>query len=182
MTTYVIGVDAGTPALQEADHLLAELVRGLGLPEGGAAATHLIRTGTPRVALSLTVSDPSRAAGLLPPGARSVVRDEASAQPDDGASQAALAHGMQGRVVVFPGVDRLTGTLTVGEVLERSAIDEVAVLLGDPPAPETRLHTRDHVRPEWRDGRLTLLTMPAGPGRLAPYEVPDPTPCCAAHH
>jgi hypothetical protein len=39
--------------------------------------------------------------------------------------------------------------------------------------------TRGFVRPEWRDGRLTLIAAPAGLGRIAPFEVPDPTLCCA---
>jgi hypothetical protein len=30
-------------------------------------------------------------------------------------------------------------------------------------------------------GALVLHVLPAGPGRVAPFEVPNPTPCCAAH-
>ncbi|HXA59679.1 MAG TPA: hypothetical protein VNW94_11005 [Streptosporangiaceae bacterium] len=50
-----------------------------------------------------------------------------------------------------------------------------------PPASGTRIDTRGHVRPEWQDGHLTLPTMPAGENLLAPFEVPNPTPCCAHH-
>ena len=51
---------------------------------------------------------------------------------------------------------------------------------GEPPPPHTPVDTRDFVRPEWRDGVLTLVAMPAATG-LAPFEVANPTPCCADH-
>ncbi|MFE9727753.1 hypothetical protein ACFYQ5_30350 [Streptomyces sp. NPDC005794] len=41
--------------------------------------------------------------------------------------------------------------------------------------------TREFVRPQWRDGELVLAAMPAVGGTLVPFEVPDPTPCCADH-
>ena len=41
--------------------------------------------------------------------------------------------------------------------------------------------TREFCRPVYEAGALVLLVLPAGPGRVAPFEVPDPTPCCAAH-
>ncbi|HXA57584.1 MAG TPA: hypothetical protein VNW94_00320, partial [Streptosporangiaceae bacterium] len=69
----------------------------------------------------------------------------------------------------------------VRDILEGTAIDRVLVLMAKEPPLEALVDTRDHVRPEWRHGRLTLLTMPAGPGLFAPYEVPNPTPCCADH-
>ncbi|MFJ4620315.1 hypothetical protein [Streptomyces sp. NPDC088812] len=46
--------------------------------------------------------------------------------------------------------------------------------------PDVRLVTRDHVRPQWHDGEPVLTAMPVG-GTLVPFEVPDPTPCCADH-
>ncbi|WP_392961553.1 hypothetical protein [Streptomyces sp. LN245] len=107
--------------------------------------------------------------------------------PDElaaGAAHAAAEHRARtgGRAVLYPGVDALTGALTVARLLEVSAVDQVAVL-GSPEgaAMEARLVTRDHVRPEWRDGRLVLAAMPALGGTLVPFEVPDPTPCCADH-
>jgi hypothetical protein len=103
------------------------------------------------------------------------------AEPAEGAELAAREHGRTGRAVLYRGAGRLSGTLTVREILDLSAIDRITVLMGAEPAPDTLVQTRGHVRPEWRDGRLTLLTMPAGTGVLAPYEVPDPTPCCSAH-
>jgi hypothetical protein len=87
-----------------------------------------------------------------------------------------------GRAVVFPGAESLTGIRTIGEVLANSAIERVVVLGGggEPPA-EQELDTRDFVRPQWMDGRLTLVTQPARDGRLVPFESPTPTPCCADH-
>ena len=38
-----------------------------------------------------------------------------------------------------------------------------------------------HVHPQWQDGELVLTLMPAVGGVLVPFEVPDPTPCCADH-
>ncbi|WP_206062412.1 hypothetical protein, partial [Nonomuraea basaltis] len=86
------------------------------------------------------------------------------------------------RVVTYPGRDLLIGTVTVGELLSGSAIDRVLVLASPgPPGDDTLVVTAGHVRPIWRDGLMTLLTMPAASGRIAPAEVPNPTPCCADH-
>ena len=86
-----------------------------------------------------------------------------------------------GRAVRFPGVDALTGSLTVAEVLAASAIDRVEILGGAQASPSAVLDTRDHVRPQWHDGELVLTVMPAAGGRLVPFETRNPTPCCAAH-
>ncbi|MFI0962697.1 hypothetical protein ACH4S8_15030 [Streptomyces sp. NPDC021080] len=101
-----------------------------------------------------------------------------------GAARAAAEHGARagGRAVLYPGAAAVTGVLTVARLLQVSAVDRVAVL-GSPEAapPEAELVTRGHVRPEWREGRLVLTAMPAAGGTLVPFEVPDPTPCCADH-
>ena len=86
-----------------------------------------------------------------------------------------------GRAVVFPGVDDLVGTLTVGEVKAVSAIDRVEVLGSGVADDEAVLDTRDFVRPEFRGGRLVLVTTPAAGGVLVPFETQHPTPCCADH-
>ena len=86
-----------------------------------------------------------------------------------------------GRAVRFPGVDALTGTLTVAEVLAASAIDRVEILGGGTAPPEAVLDTRDFVRPQWRDGALVLTVTPAAGGCYVPFETRHPTPCCAAH-
>ncbi|MGW0803798.1 hypothetical protein [Nonomuraea sp. NPDC002799] len=71
----------------------------------------------------------------------------------------------------------------VGEVL---AADVGAAVVprpevGEPPGADTLVLTGGHVRPVWQDGLMTLITMPAAGGRVAPAEVANPTPCCADH-
>jgi hypothetical protein len=72
--------------------------------------------------------------------------------------------------------------LTVTELLAASAVERVAVLGGPDGRPDTLVNTRAFVRSQWLDGRLTLITTPAPNGRIAPFEVPNPTPCCGGHH
>ncbi|MEU1041479.1 hypothetical protein ACFYP4_02135 [Streptomyces sp. NPDC005551] len=167
---HTLTVDAGSSDLRTADHLLRALAAELALTEDWFGCTHLVRGDRPRVALSLAA--PSRA--LL-----STVRQRLTAQ---GYEVSPGAPDAVGRAVLYPGVTRLTGTVTIAEALSASAIARVAVLgaCGQPP-PEQRLVTRDHVRPEWRDGVLVLTAMPAAGGTLVPFEVPEPTPCCADH-
>ncbi|MGC9497782.1 hypothetical protein [Streptomyces sp. WG7] len=167
---YVIGIDTDAATLREADHLLEALAAELDLPEGVFGCTHLVRDGRPRVALSL--------AAEREPVLRTA-RDRLTAQGyevRDGAPDEV------GRAVLYPGAGALTGTLTLAELLARSAIDRVTVL-GTPgePDPDMRLVTREHVRPQWQNGRLVLSAMPAAGGTLVPFEDPDPTPCCADH-
>ncbi|MFE9763630.1 hypothetical protein ACFYPC_03690 [Streptomyces sp. NPDC005808] len=167
---YVIGVDTSVSALLEADHLLQTLEAELALPEGSFGCTHLVRGDRPRVALSFAV--PSEAA-------LSTVREWLTVK---GYEVSAEAPDAVGRAVLYPGVSELTGTVTVAELLARSAIDRVTVLgTSGSPSPDQSLVTRDHVRPAWRDGELVLAAMPAAGGTLVPFEVPDPTPCCADH-
>ena len=93
----------------------------------------------------------------------------------------ARAAGTDGRAVRFPGIELLTGTVPVADVLAGTAIDEVRVLAGGLLPPAAMLLTRDFCRPVYEAGALVLHVLPAGPGRVAPFEVPNPTPCCAAH-
>ena len=79
----------------------------------------------------------------------------------------------------FPWSDRLTGTLTVADVLSGSVIDRVRVV--SDAAPGAVLITRNHLRPTWSDGLLVLATEIAAGNTLVPIENPDPTPCCADH-
>ncbi|MFF8972875.1 hypothetical protein [Streptomyces sp. NPDC014995] len=172
MTGHVLTVDAGLRDLRAADHLLRAYAAGLPLPEGVFGCTHLVRGDRPRVAVSLTVREAAVAAQL---------RERLVAQ---GYEVADGAPDSVGRAVLYPGADALRGTMTVAEVLSVSAIDRVTVLGGTPAGravPGTPLVTRDHVRPQWQDGRLVLTAMPAAGGTLVPFEVPDPTPCCADH-
>ncbi|QOV41405.1 hypothetical protein IM697_32195 [Streptomyces ferrugineus] len=170
MTPYALTVDAGVRDLRAADHLLHTLAAELALPESAFGCTHLVRGDRPRVAVSLTLpTEPllRTAQERLTAGGHEVT----PGTPD-----------ANGRAVVYPGVTSLTGTLTIADVLSRSAIDRVTIL-GTPgrPAPDDRLVTGGHVRPQWQDGELVLTAMPAVGGTLVPFEVADPTPCCADH-
>jgi hypothetical protein len=166
VTPYVLTVDAGLRDLRAADHLLRTLAAELALPRGVFGCTHLVRGDRPRVVVSLA-------------GVEEGLRERLVAQ---GHEVAEGAPDSVGRAVLYPGADALRGTMTVAEVLSVSAIDRVTVLgAAGRAAPEARLVTRDHVRPQWQDGELVLAAMPAVGGTLVPFEVPDPTPCCADH-
>ncbi|MBC9714770.1 hypothetical protein H9Y04_19645 [Streptomyces sp. TRM66268-LWL] len=176
-TPYALTVDAGAHALRAAvrdlraaDGLLHTLAAELALPDDVFGCTHLVRDDTPRVVVSLTFpTEP-----LLLSARERLTGQGYEASP--GVPDAV------GRAVLYPGVTHLTGTLTVGDVLARSAIDRVTVL-GSPsvPDPDARLVTWDHVRPQWQHDALVLTTMPAAGNTLVPFEVPSPTPCCADH-
>lgn len=180
----ILGIDSGSRTVAAAEHLLHSVVETLGLPTGVTGCTHFVRTGAlPHVACSLTV-DADADLRLLPDGVSAALGGIRTGPDAEGAALASAEHaaGRSGRIVLFPGRDRLSGTLTVGEILARSAIDAVVVLAqAHEPDADTAVVTNDHVRPEWRDGLRTLVTMPAAGGRLTPAEVPDPTPCCADH-
>ena len=167
MSPYAITVDpGGVRDLRAADHLLLALAAELALPEGAFGCTHLVRGERPRVVLSFTTASAETARALTVKGYQVT-----TGAPDE-----------VGRAVVYPGADALTGTVTVAELLSGSAIDRVTVLGSpDQPPPERGVVTRDHVRPQWQDGELVLTLMPAVGGVLVPFEVPDPTPCCADH-
>ena len=169
----IIGIDAGSPDVRTADHLLAELVAVLGEGAVRFGCTHLTRTGGPHVVVSVELADPDDATSL-PAG---------MAAGTGAAAEAVAAHAARtsGRAVVFPGRDRLVGELSVARVLGLSAVERVSVLAGDPPGPEARVATGDFVRPLWDGGLLTLHTVAAAGGRLAPFEVRNPTPCCVDH-
>ncbi|GEC03920.1 hypothetical protein SSP24_15750 [Streptomyces spinoverrucosus] len=170
MTPYVLTVDAGLKELRPADHLLLTLAAELALPEGTFGCTHLVRDERPRVVLSFAME--SEAAALT---AREWLTAKGY-EVTDGAPDEV------GRAVLYPGAAELTGTLSISELLSRSAIDRVTVLgASGETAPEAAVVTRDHVRPQWQNGELVLAVMPAVGGTLVPFEVPDPTPCCADH-
>lgn len=176
--TQIVGIDGGSPDVRAAEHLLAEIVTALGPDTVLFGCTHLTSTGGPHVTLSIDL-DSAAAAGRLPPGLQ-------TAQPDSGhgaALEAAQAHHhhTSGRVARFPGQHHLVGVLSVAELLATSAIEAIVVLAGHPPDPATRIDTRGFVRPQWHGGRLTLHTVQAPNGMLAPFEVENPTPCCADH-
>ncbi|MDX2297482.1 MULTISPECIES: hypothetical protein [Streptomyces] len=171
MTPHALTVDAGVRDLRAADHLLHGLAAVLDLPDAVFGCTHLVRGERPCVVVSLA----------LPSGPLlSTVEERLAAHGHP------VTRGIPdavGRAVLYPGAASLTGTLTVADVVARSAIDRVTVLgAPHPPTTDTRLVTNGHVRPRWTDdGDLVLSAMPAAGGVLVPFEMPDPTPCCADH-
>jgi len=167
----VLGLDSAAATVASAERWLSELLQQAGSPAGLIACTHLVRGPTPHVAVSVSVPDDVEP-GFLP------------VDTGEGATTAAAEHAgrIAGRAFLFPGVERLTGALTVAELLACSAIERVLVLgVTGEPQPGTLIDTRDFVRPQWMNGRLTLVCTPAARGRIAPFEVPNPTPCCANH-
>jgi hypothetical protein len=153
----VLRFDPGHRSTREAEHWLADLPPVPGL----VACTHLVHDDRPRVAVTVATATRTVLPGFP---------DGVEATDQDG-----------GRAVVYPGVELLTGTMTVADLLAKSAIDRVRVIGGPQPSGETLVDTRDFVRPQWMEGTLTLVATPAADGRIAPFEVPNPTPCCADH-
>ncbi|MGK5684957.1 hypothetical protein [Actinoplanes sp. URMC 104] len=153
----VTGVSLGHRELSAADHWILALD-----PAPSWACTHLVQTPFPHVAISLS--------GV-----------SAETAPELRAAADAAAAGRSGRAVVFPGSERLVGSLTVSDVLSLSAIDRVEVLGSGVAGDDAVVDTRDFVRPQYRGGDLVLVTTPAAGGVLVPFETREPTPCCADH-
>ena len=178
----VVGVSLAHPDTAAAEHWLASLVS-----QPVLACTHLVQSPSPHVALSLGFASSGAAASALE--AASASASEAASEgaataafAAAGAAAAAAHEGRQsGRAVIYPGVDVLVGTLSVGEILAVSAITRVEVLGGGIADPAALVDTGDFVRPQWRAGELILTTTPAAGDRLVPFETRNPTPCCAAH-
>lgn len=157
-TTRIVGLSLGHATLAEADHWIREL-----RPAPVLACTHLVSEPYPHVAISLLTAEPFTTA------------------PELADAATAAAGGRFGRAVRFPGSERLTGALTVSEILQRSAVARVEVLGGGAAVPSAVVDTGDFVRPQFRDGELVLVTTPAAGDRLIPFETRYPTPCCADH-
>lgn len=154
----ILGISLGHATLAEADHWIQSLT-----PAPVLACTHLVGEPYPHVAISLLTALTFETA------------------PELAVAATAAAAGSSGRAVRFPGVERLTGALTVSEILQRSAIARVEVLGGGHADPATVVETGDFVRPQFRNGELVLVTTPAAGGTLVPFETRNPTPCCAGH-
>jgi len=189
--TAVVGVDAGSRTAVDAEHLMLGVAAELGAGPGAVLCTHAVRQGTPHYAATVTLPVlPATLLATMPPilaagwalvdTAEVLEGDPVLARTAFGAATARAA-GTDGRAVRFPGIELLTGTVPVADVLAGTAIDEVRVLAGGLLPPAARLLTRDFCRPVYEAGALVLHVLPAGPGRVAPFEVPNPTPCCAAH-
>ncbi len=186
MTDTSVGVDAGQRDRSELEHLLGRAVQACG--PAVLVCTHLVDG---HWAGSLQLSGPAPGAGPLSDalGAAVTVRTGAAtttAGPREwatGAAQAVaeLSGRTAGRAVVFGGQQNLVGVVDTDTVPVLSAVNEVVGIAGTPTAG-TRLVTQDFVRPVLLGGRLVLQVRPIGPdGDVAPFEVPNPTACCAAH-
>ncbi len=169
MSIPFIGLDLGHVDTAEAEHWLADHAAVLGVP-GVVVCTHLVHGERPRVAMSVAGVE----AGLL--GAGEPMGAVASAVVADHQAR------RSGRAVIYPGVEAMVGTVSVGDVLTRTPIERVTVLGGPPPGVDKLIDTRDFVRPQFKGGLLTLITSPAPAGRLAPFEHPNPKPCCGVKH
>ncbi|HVV07896.1 hypothetical protein [Amycolatopsis sp.] len=179
----LFGIDTGTRTLAEADHLVHDLAARLRLPGAAVACTHRVRTGGPHLAVSLWVPPGfdglwNELTRLAETGNAGVASGSGcSGRPElcEAASEAVAEHAARlgGRAVAFPGAAELTGTVLFGELLARSAIERVVVAGGAAaPGADDLLETRDHVRPEWRNGVLTLAVARVASGRFAPCEEP----------
>jgi hypothetical protein len=115
------------------------------------------------------------------PGSELVCLGAERLRPSVTAAVAAHRTRPSGRVVVFPGSELIGAEATVGELVGSTAIDRVQVLAAPDPDEEAVVVTRHFLRPRWVDGQLVLHLQPGVGGTLVPFEVPTPTPCCAAH-
>jgi hypothetical protein len=157
-------LDGGWSTTSEAEHALHETTARLGL-RARLACTEFRRAPN-RVVVLLELDGP-------PPADLATQPDLTVELAEDGVEA--------GRAFVFPGSEALTGVITVGDLLARTAVDEVLRMGGVPVDPETELETQDFVRPVFRDGRLVLHTRPGAGPAVLPFEQPNPTPCCAEH-
>lgn len=183
----VLGLAAGHTDRAELEHVLARVVDRVGPVE--LACTHVVDgRWAGSVRLSGTAPDPTPgldglAAGLgvalTGPGGTAAGDPAWWAAAERAAAELAARRG--GRAVVFGGQERLVGEVAADDVPTLSAVEAVVGIAGTATAGVT-LVTRDHVRPVLVDGWLVLEVRPFGPdGAVAPFEVPNPTPCCAAH-
>lgn len=199
MGRWRVGASALQAEVHDAEHLLADLVtalRGLGLVDDSlVACTQLVTEPWPHEAVSVelvgTAPDTvlrglvrvlgDDTVGLAVTRVGCAVESTGPADAVAGAVAAAAAHATRtaGRAVVFPGRDILVGELPVADVVARSAIELVTSLSGE-PASGAVLETRDFVRPEFVDGRLTLRCLHDDPARLVPWE-PAVVHRCGGH-
>ncbi|TDO54732.1 hypothetical protein EV643_101522 [Kribbella sp. VKM Ac-2527] len=193
----IIAVDANSRDAVEAEHLLHELLSPLpgSVSMPVVACTHVVSGGDrPHLAVSISsttdLSDhvrtwcADRAVGsaITHPGAS----EPELAGPSElvrGAYLAAVecALGTTGRLVRWPGREQAQGILTAAELRDRCGIDDVEALGNLPVEDDSRIDTRDFVRPIRRAGRVVLQVQPAAGGVLIPFEPEHQQKCCADH-
>jgi hypothetical protein len=178
---HVVVVDTRWRHLADVEHALFGIGEEVGL---GAAwvCTHMLTAPEPHYAVSVCSDGPLDEPALAELADRLGDRPLAPCAPDAPDALAVSHHqlttGDGPRAVRFPGQDEIRGDVTVAELLARTAIERVNVLGGAAATPGDVVETRDFLRPLFRGGQLVLPVLPAGANRLAPFEVPDPTPCC----
>jgi hypothetical protein len=192
----VAGLDVATRHERDADAVAVRLAQLVPVPwrHRLVVATHVERR--PPAHVVLTIEVPADVAGVEP-ALRAAVHAAGLAEPalvlgkhTSGPAEhvthaclAVTAHiaARSGRVVVAPGLSDLPERLLVAELLERGVVERVEVLAGGVAAPDAVLVPRGFLRPRWSQGSLVLHVQPGAGGVLVPFEVPDPTPCCADH-
>lgn len=186
----IVAVDTSCTTLVEVEHTLLDLDQFVDLPADATVCTHEVRDDSPHYAVSIALTALADIR-LLDSIRQHFAGHPVVVSPAAGggtpmsigcrqALQQAREHD-GGRAVRFLGWQHLTGTLALHQALATSAIDRVTQLGGGTPAPRAMLTTRDFVRPRWQKGELILAVQPAGANTVAPFEVPNPTQCCAAH-
>lgn len=200
MSNTVLGVDADSATAGDAEHLIRHLAERLGGDPEAVLCTHPVRDGRPHYAGTLDWTPdplepalPDRIAAELPAGAGFALVPTSGATTgrarhgNDRLASTALtaahhhASGRGGRAVRFPGIGLLTGLVSLEDALALTGIDAIQMLAGGALPADAVLNTRGFVRPEWRESLLVLLVLPDGLGRVAPFELPNPTACCATH-
>jgi len=186
VTGTIVGIDAGGLDRSEVEHILVRAVDACG--PAVLACTHVVDG---RWAGALEVNRAAPRAGQLAEQLGAAVTvltvgGSITAGPAEwaaGSARAAaeLSQRTAGRAVVFPGQGNLVGEVDTDAVPTLCAISTVIGIAGTPTAG-SRLVTRDFVRPVLKDGSLVLYVRPFGAeGTVTPFEVPNPTPCCAVH-
>ena len=166
--THVSGPGPRWRSTSEAEHALLAAAR----EDVVSACTHFA-TSTSAVLVTVEVD-----------GRVDVLGVDASGADDADVDRVRLLHaGRQGgRLFVFSGCCSLIGSMTVGELRDVSAVDEVVMIGHRELVPDDQvIDTQGHVRPELEDGVVRLLVRPAVGGLVIPFEQAAPTPCCADH-
>ena len=194
MTSNWIGLDRGDETLSAVERLPTDVVPEL-LAAASVVCTHLVTEPFGHYAASLEVPSglaADEAAALVERCARSGVAVSVDGAelvfggaPDlvSGALLAAASHHDRsgGRAIRYPGQERLRGVLSVADVVASTAVERVEAL-GATAWPESRVETRDFVRPFFRDGELVLFATARADGSLQPFEAEKPHECCDGGH
>lgn len=189
-----VGLDQGAKSRAHAEHL-AEAVLGPLLRGASLACTHVASTPFGHYATSVQLPSglsAEQVGGVLERAERqacavaivdNIGERHGGAQAFIRPAREAAARGQarkDGRAFRFQGMDRLTGRLSVAELIERSAIDAVQPL-GGVADGQTMVETMNFVRPYVQDGTLVLAMTPLPDGAFQPFEVQQPHDCCADH-